>query len=386
MYTVTAKRLMKISITVLTCIIVFIIIVMIVVNSISCSASERLIPIYSVDRDDKKVAVTFDCAWGNSNTEELLKILDDAGARATFFVTGEFCDGYGGDVKAFAEAGHEIANHSDKHPHISGMNINELIADTRECSRKIEMLTGAAPTLYRAPYGEYDNNFITTVGGMGLKIIQWSLDSIDWQEPNTETIIKRTADKARSGDILLFHNDLENTTRALPKVLEKLTAEGFELVTVSELIYEDNYKINTDGQQIRTVTDVYADFSPTYSNDYYVNSAMEKLRVNLTIQEIYALSSPDKLLVFEKINYLLTKAEIAAIYEQSYEELYSAYTNLVIAAETYGAAEEYTSYNAEDYAEEYTAEKYENEEQAENYVPSPASLEPETEDKGDSKD
>lgn len=379
MYTVTKRRLIKMAITTLSVVIVLIIVATIILNAVNCSAAERRLPIYSVGREDKKIAVTFDCAWGNSNTKELLAALDKAGAKATFFVTGEFCDSYGGDVKKFAEAGHEISNHSDKHPHVSGMNINELIEDTRECSRKIEMLTGAAPSVYRAPYGEYDDNVIATIEGMGLKVIQWSLDSIDWQEPNAKTIIARTADKAQSGDILLFHNDLENTTRALPDVLQKLTDSGFQLVTVSELIYDDNYDIDSSGKQIQTIADVYNNFITTYSSDFYVNSAFEKLRLNLTLTEIYALSSPDKILVFEKVNYLLTAAEIAAIYEQSYEGLYDAYTKLVVAAETYGAAEEYTSYDAEDYEEYYAEETNENEEENQ---PSPALYE----DKDENKD
>ena len=103
-------------------------------------------------------------------------ILAEADAKATFFVTGEFADKYADDIKKLSDAGHEIANHSDKHPHIKGMNVNDLIADTKECSRKIKMITGNAPTLYRAPYGEYDDKAVTTLFGMGMSVIQWNKD------------------------------------------------------------------------------------------------------------------------------------------------------------------------------------------------------------------
>ncbi len=345
LYTMTKRRIMKISIVLLSIVIITIIIATIVLNAITCSATGKKIPIYSVGREDKKIAITFDCAWGNSNTEDLLKILKNEEVKATFFVTGDFCDSYSYDVKCFFEDGHEIANHSDKHPHVAGMNINELIKDTRECANKIKDITGSIPSLYRAPYGEYDDNFMTTIEGMGYKVIQWSVDSIDWQKPDVKTIISRTTENIESGDILLFHNDLENTTKALPEIIKKLKSDGFELVSVSELIYEKNYEIKPDGTQIQTVTDVYSDFRTTYSNNYYVNSAMEKIRTNLTLEEIYALSVPEqKVILLEKTRYLLTNAEIAAIYSLQYEELYEAYVNLVIAAETYGAAEDYTSY------------------------------------------
>ena len=134
-----------------------------ILSAMTASAEERKVPVYCVDRGDNKIALTFDCAWGNSNTDELLAILKAADARATFFVTGEFCDKYPEDVKKMYDAGHEIANHSDKHPHVAGININDLIDDTKECSRKIQMITGEAPTLYRGPYGEYDNISISTV-------------------------------------------------------------------------------------------------------------------------------------------------------------------------------------------------------------------------------
>ena len=79
----------------------------------------------------------------------------------------------------FADAGHEIQNHSDVHPHVKGMNVNDLITDTKSASQKIKDITGTEPTLYRAPYGEYDDTVITTVEGMGLTVIQWDAEALD---------------------------------------------------------------------------------------------------------------------------------------------------------------------------------------------------------------
>lgn len=177
--TVTRKRALRILAVVLAVFVGVGMGIMLILSAMTASASAGKLPIYSVSRGDNKIALTFDCAWGNSNTDELLAILSAANAKATFFVTGEFCDKYAGDVKKMFDAGHEIANHSDAHPHVEGININDLIEDTRECSRKIKMITGAEPTLYRAPYGEYDDNVITTVEGMGMKVVQWSAEAFD---------------------------------------------------------------------------------------------------------------------------------------------------------------------------------------------------------------
>ena len=149
------------------------------VTSVGTKAEQRKLPIYRVERADNKIAVTFDVAWENSNTDELLDILSEYDAKATFFITGDWCDRYPDDVKKFADAGHEIENHSDQHPHVEGINVNDLINDTRECSRKIKMITGKEPVLYRAPYGEYDDSLLTTLEGMGLKTIQWDVEPND---------------------------------------------------------------------------------------------------------------------------------------------------------------------------------------------------------------
>lgn len=221
-----------------------------ILTSVGTKAAERRLPIYSVDRGDKKIAITFDCAWENSNTNALIDILDEYDARGTFFVTGDWCDRYPEDVKKFHDAGHEVENHSDQHPHVAGMNVNDLINDTKECSRKIEMITGEAPRLYRAPYGEFDDSLITTLEGMGMKVIQWDVDSVDWKKPSAEEIKKKVLGKVKSGSILLFHNDLDNTTAALPEILRSLKADGYELVGVEDMIYFDNYTINSDGTQV----------------------------------------------------------------------------------------------------------------------------------------
>lgn len=367
-YTMTKKQILRIASVVLFAIVAVLLVIFAVTNAVTAGAEEPKTPIYCVERGDNKIALTFDCAWGNSNTDALLEILANANAKATFFVTGEFCDKYPDDVRKFAEAGHSVQNHSDLHPHVKGMNINDLIADTRECSRKIKMLTGTEPLLYRSPYGEYDDVVLTTVEGMGLKPIQWSADSIDWEDPDAATIKKRILSKTESGSILLFHNDLPNTEEALPSLLTELLQKGFEFVKTEDLIYFDSYRIDNAGKQIYEPNLTASASGIAYTDDSYANSAFEKIRLNLTLEEIYTLSSytSDKVRIIEKTRTFLSDAEIAAIQMMSFEELYAAYGSLVYAAENYGAG---GAVNVESASPSETTASSESEPSAETTAP-----------------
>ncbi|MCM1487152.1 MAG: polysaccharide deacetylase family protein [Firmicutes bacterium] len=348
MVTTSKKRLLKGIIAALAVLVGAGVIIMAVMNSFKVVAAEKKLPIYSVSRTDNKIAVTFDCAWGNSNTDSILAELKDAGATATFFVTGEFCDSYPEDVKKIYDAGHEIGNHSDKHPHLDGINVNDLIADTRECSRKIKMITGEEPKVYRAPYGEYDDKAVSTIEGMGLKMIQWSVDSIDWQEPDTDTIIKRIEEGTVSGSILLFHNDLKNTEEALPQLLLKLKQKGFQSVKASDLVYYDSYHIDGNGMQIYDISALLP--AVKYSDNRLLDETMEIFRQNMTLEELYQLTGGATPELLSKTAPLLDEVHLKAIEEASFEELKEAVENLIAVAEQEGAGENAAARDGQDAA------------------------------------
>ena len=335
MYATSKKKLLKTIIVALAVLVGAGIIIMAVMNSCKVVAAEKKLPIYSVSRTDNKIAITFDCAWGNSNTDSILAELKEAGAKATFFVTGEFCDNYPDDVKKMYDAGHEIGNHTDTHPHMEGINVNDLIKDVRECSRKIKMITGEEPKTFRAPYGEYSDKVVSTVEGMGLKMIQWSVDSIDWKEPDADTIIKRIEEGTVSGSILLFHNDLKNTEEALPTMLTGLKQKGFSSVKVSDLVYYDSYHIDNNGMQIYDVTALLP--AVKYSDNRLLDEAMEIFRQNLTLQEIYNLTGGATPELLSKTAPLLDAEHLKAVEEASFEELKEAVNNLIAVAEREGA-------------------------------------------------
>ncbi len=217
------------------------------------SAQPKKLPIYCVETEKKQIALTFDAAWENSDTDRLIDILGAHQAKTTFFVTGEWVDKYPQDVKKLYQAGHDIQNHSDKHPHVAKISADKLKSDTLSCDDKVEKLIGKRPTLYRAPYGEYDNEMMT-VFESELKhfVIQWDVDSLDWQSKATvDSIYQRVTTKVKNGSIVLFHTDVTHTPEALPKILKELKAQGYEFVLVDDLIYKENYEIKQDGTQCK---------------------------------------------------------------------------------------------------------------------------------------
>ena len=216
------------------------------------SATERKIPVYSVETDEKQIALTFNCAWGDETTDAILDILKENNIKCTFFIVGEFAEKYPESVRKIYNAGHEIANHSMHHTDPVTQQFSEIASDIDECNALLKSITGASEIkLYRAPSGSYDNKTIEAAESLGMQTIQWDVDSIDWKNPSADTICSRVCNKAKNGSVVLFHLGKENTLEALGEIIKKLKKDGYEFVTVSELIYSDNYDIDHTGRQVK---------------------------------------------------------------------------------------------------------------------------------------
>ena len=224
-----------------------------IIGSASAYAnSNRLLPIYCVETDKKQIAISFDAAWGNDDTETLINILKKYDVPATFFVVGAWVDKYPESVKQLSDAGHQIQNHSNTHPHMPQLSKTQMIDEIESCNKKIEAITGKCPTLLRPPYGDYDNIVIETLTELSMYTIQWDVDSLDWKENATpDSICKRVTSKVKNGSIVLFHNDADHTPAALPNILKCLKDEGYEFVFITDLIYKENYEIIHDGTQCK---------------------------------------------------------------------------------------------------------------------------------------
>ncbi|MEA4895207.1 MAG: polysaccharide deacetylase family protein [Oscillospiraceae bacterium] len=225
-----------------------------VINSsaiVGASASVRQLPIYCVDRDNKCVSLTFDAAWGNEDTQQLIDILAKYNVKATFFVVGAWVDKYPESVKALHDAGHEVMSHSNDHAHFSALSEKQIVDNLAACNEKISKVTGVTPTLFRCPYGEYDDHVIKAVNSIGMTAIQWNVDSLDWKGISASEIKQRVLGKVVPGSIILFHNAAENTPEALPAIIEGLIAEGYDIVPVSEILLSGEYNIDHTGMQYK---------------------------------------------------------------------------------------------------------------------------------------
>ncbi len=207
--------------------------------------SDRLVPIYSVETAARKIAISFDAAWGADKTAQLLEILEKHDVKTTFFLVDFWMEKYPEATKQIAIAGHEIGNHSATHPHLNSLTPEEITHELQDTNARIWELTGQEPLLFRPPFGEYNNTVLAVVQNLGMFAIQWDVDSLDWQNLTADEISQRVLAKVQPGSIVLFHNNAEHTPAALPTIIEKLHSDGYEIVPISELIYKDNYYIES---------------------------------------------------------------------------------------------------------------------------------------------
>lgn len=212
---------------------------------------DREIPIYAVERGDNKIAVTFDCAWNDSDIDAILNTLNKYNCKATFFVVGDWVEKYPQSLMKIYNEGHEIGAHSYNHSDYTKMSKEALITDMDKCDEAIMSVIGIRAALVRAPSGGYNDTVVKVCDERGTPCIQWSVDGIDYGDADPEGIIKRSTAATKSGDIILLHNGTEHTAEVLPQILEKLS-KSYEFSTVSDMIYKENFTIDHTGTQHKT--------------------------------------------------------------------------------------------------------------------------------------
>ena len=219
----------------------------------SSKVGNRHLPIYCVDcGTEKKIALTFDAAWGNEDTSQILETLAKHDVKVTFFMTGGWVENYPEDVKAILAAGHDLGNHSENHKHMSKISNEDKKLELSKVHNKVKELTGYEMTLFRPPYGDYDNALITTARECGYYTIQWDVDSLDWKDYGVNSIVKTVTQHKHlgPGSIILCHNGAKYTAQALDSMITTLKDMGYTFVPVSELIYKEGYHMNHEGRQI----------------------------------------------------------------------------------------------------------------------------------------
>lgn len=147
--------------------------------TVSSNVNGRELPIYCVQTEEKKVALSFDAAWGNEDTKQILDILKKHDVHVTFFMTGGWVEKYPEDVKAIYEAGHDLGNHSENHKNMSQLSNEEKTNELMTVHNKVKELTGVEMDLFRPPYGDYDDAVILNATENGYYTIQWDVDTFD---------------------------------------------------------------------------------------------------------------------------------------------------------------------------------------------------------------
>lgn len=208
------------------------------------------IPIYSVEREDKVVALTFDAAWGSDHTLEILDELDIYHAKATFFLVGFWVQHYPDMVQEIAERGHAVGNHSENHPKMTPLSDEQMVTELTACQQRLNELIGEPECLiFRPPFGDWNEEVVGVCEEAGYYVIQWDVDSLDWKDLSAQEIQARILDRVKPGSIVLMHNNGAHTAESLPGILSALSNDGYEFVTVPELIYRDHYRVDHTGRQ-----------------------------------------------------------------------------------------------------------------------------------------
>lgn len=192
-------------------------------------------PIYSVSTEEKKIAISFDAAWGADKTKDILDVLDEFNVKATFFLVGIWIEKYEDMTKEIASRGFEIGSHSYNHPDFTKLDKVHMKAELESTNELLMKVTGKSPTLFRPPYGAYNDTLIEVLGELNMKGIQWDVDTLDWKGLRPTEVLNRVTSKVGNGSIILCHNNADHVVDSTRLILTTLLNKGYQFVTIGEL-------------------------------------------------------------------------------------------------------------------------------------------------------
>ncbi len=204
--------------------------------TIIISLPENAVAMYSGNPSKRMIALTFDATYGDNQTYELLEILRNNDIKATFFLSGIWLINYPELARAIATEGHEIANHSYTHPHMTLISLPEIRNQIVRTDALINNVTGLGSYLFRPPYGEYNQAILNELASLGYVTIMWTIDTLDWKNPGADAIVTRVVENAEPGSIVLMHQSAPDTLAALQTMITKLREKGYEFGTVTQVI------------------------------------------------------------------------------------------------------------------------------------------------------
>jgi len=201
--------------------------------------TSEITPIYRGCPEKKQISLTINVDWGEEYIPELLNILDQHEVKVTFFLTGRWTGKFPNLAADMANRGHEIGNHGFSHSSPNHMSLEQNKEEIVKAGQIIRSATGRQTVLFAPPSGERKDHVLKAAQELGYKTVLWSIDTIDWKKPSTETIINRVMTKAHNGGIVLMH-PTKPTLEALPALITQLKQQGYSFVTVSENISDSN--------------------------------------------------------------------------------------------------------------------------------------------------
>ncbi|WP_270941595.1 polysaccharide deacetylase family protein [Romboutsia lituseburensis] len=206
-------------------------------------------PIYKVDTDEKKISLSFDVAWGTDNIDDILKVLEKHEVKATFFLVGSWVDDNKDLVEKIHKEGHEIGNHSNTHANTKQLSEDAVVQEIELTSDKISNIIGEKTTLFRPPFGDIDTKTLDICKSLGYQVVKWDVDSMDWKQLGPNHVIERVVKNSQPGSIVLFHANINNSATYLDSIITNLKKEDYKIVPVSEMLYKENFTIDSNGVQ-----------------------------------------------------------------------------------------------------------------------------------------
>ena len=189
----------------------------------------------TIDPTKPMIALTFDDG-PSKHTEHLLDIFSEHGGKATFFVVGNLIDNRPETLQRMVTDGHEIGGHSWDHRQLTKLSSEEITNEIMNTRAKIYSITGVDTTIMRPPYGSYNDEIKCICKEKGIVMINWAVDTLDWKTRDADKVYDAIMSQVKDGDIILCHDLYGTTVDAMERVIPDLIAQGYQLVTVSELL------------------------------------------------------------------------------------------------------------------------------------------------------
>ena len=221
----------------LGCMLGYVLLLLMVPRIINLVAIHLTLPeaIYQGNTVKPEVAIACNVFWGEEYLPDMLSTLDQNNIKVTFFIGGSWAKRNPEMLKAIAEHGHELGNHTYSHPHPSALNKEQNMEQIKQAEELVLNLTGIRTTLYAPPYGEFNDTVLSAAAEMGYRTIMWSIDTVDWKRPPPDIVISRVMKKLHNGAIILIH-PTDPTAKALPELLRQNAAGGYSVTTVSNIL------------------------------------------------------------------------------------------------------------------------------------------------------